>query len=308
MVLPTEIRDREFQKFEDVSGEVTVRTKVVNVGNITIGAVEIKDQNSSLKADVEAGGAGKNGLVVGDGGDSLTVDAVNLDIRDIDNAQDDILVYGFDGAANKKVLVDASGVTAIQDNSGSITVDAVNLDIRDLSHVQDSTKIGDGTTLVDVIPASGTPVADRLAVDANISGGSLSVGIARYRPRFSTITTATVLTTAADTRLLLVTADGQLDSISLNMSNANGILILKVDAVEVLRIGISDAASGTIYDLGVVGAFVAVGCVIYARGTAHIIVQWTAPVDFTTSFEVLGRATATTSTVRGLIVGHRVKV
>lgn len=306
MALPTEIRDREFQKFEDVAGEVTVRTKIV-AGDIEIGAVEIKDGNSDLRADVEAGSS-KNGLVVGDGGDSLTVDAVNLDIRDIDNAQDDILVYGFDGAANKKVLVDASGVTAIQDNSGSITVDAVNLDIRDLSHVQDSTKIGDGTTLADVIAASGTPVKNRLAVDANISGGSLSVGIARYRPRFSTITTATVLTPAADTSLLFVTADGQLDFISLNLSNANGILILKVDSVEVLRINISDVATGSIYDIGVSGAFVAVGCTIYDRSTSHIVITWAVPVDFTTSFEVLGRATATTSTVRGLIVAHRVKV
>lgn len=60
MTLPTEIRDREFQKFEDVAGEVAVRTTATVSG----GAVEIKDQNSSLKADVETGVSGKNGLVV----------------------------------------------------------------------------------------------------------------------------------------------------------------------------------------------------------------------------------------------------
>ena len=63
MALPDEIKDREFQKFEDVNGEVAVRT-TLTVGDIEIGAVEIKDGDSNLRADVEAGVSGKNGIVV----------------------------------------------------------------------------------------------------------------------------------------------------------------------------------------------------------------------------------------------------
>jgi hypothetical protein len=41
----------------------------------------------------------------------------------IDQANDSILVYGFDGTTNRKIKTDTSGVLAIQDNGGSITVD-----------------------------------------------------------------------------------------------------------------------------------------------------------------------------------------
>lgn len=172
--------------------------------------------------------------------------------------------------------------------------------------LQTKARVWDGTTTADVVAATGTPVKNRLAVDANISSGSISID--RFTPKFSLYTTATVLTTAGDTSLISVTANGKIDSISFTVSNSNGIFILKIDAVEVLRINISDVADTGIYDLGVVGAFVAVGCIAYARGASHLILQWMTPVDFTTSFEILGKASATTSTIKGILVGHRVKV
>lgn len=42
---------------------------------------------------------------------------------EISEANDSILVYGYDGANNQPIAVDANGVLAIQDNGGSITVD-----------------------------------------------------------------------------------------------------------------------------------------------------------------------------------------
>jgi hypothetical protein len=42
---------------------------------------------------------------------------------EISEANDSILVYGFDGTTNRKIKTDANGVLAIQDNGGSITVD-----------------------------------------------------------------------------------------------------------------------------------------------------------------------------------------
>lgn len=42
---------------------------------------------------------------------------------EISEANDSILVYGYDGVNNQPIAVDSSGVLAIQDNGGSITVD-----------------------------------------------------------------------------------------------------------------------------------------------------------------------------------------
>lgn len=42
---------------------------------------------------------------------------------EITEANDSILVYGYDGANNQPIAVDANGVLGIQDNGGSITVD-----------------------------------------------------------------------------------------------------------------------------------------------------------------------------------------
>jgi hypothetical protein len=58
-------------------------------------------------------------------GESLNVNIANtipLEVN-ITEANDSILVYGFDGTTNRKIKTDTSGVLAIQDNGGSITVD-----------------------------------------------------------------------------------------------------------------------------------------------------------------------------------------
>lgn len=73
---------------------------------------------------------------VTDNGSSLTVDALNLDIRDLSHSQDSIKV----GDGTDFVAVNADGSLNITDNGGSLTVDATDLDIRDLSSAQDSVK------------------------------------------------------------------------------------------------------------------------------------------------------------------------
>ena len=64
--------------------------------------------------------------------DLTGANAALADIRDwlgevieveINQANDSILIYGFDGADNQPVAVDNTGALAIQDNGGSITVD-----------------------------------------------------------------------------------------------------------------------------------------------------------------------------------------
>ncbi len=59
---------------------------------------------------------------------------------EISEANDSILVYGWDGAVNRKIKTDANGVLAIQDNGGSITIDGtVALDAGTLSALENVT-------------------------------------------------------------------------------------------------------------------------------------------------------------------------
>lgn len=105
-----DIRDLAF-----ATDKVDVGGSVVALDAGTLAALE------SITVQNGAGGAAVN---IQDGGNSITVDASDLDIRDLAFATD-------------KVDVTGSDVTA--------TVTATNLDIRDLTHVSDSVKIGDGT-------------------------------------------------------------------------------------------------------------------------------------------------------------------
>ena len=68
-----------------------------------------------------------------DNGGSITVDALNLDIRDLSHSQDSVKV----GDGTDFLAVNADGSLNITDNGGSLTVDATDLDIRDLSAAQD---------------------------------------------------------------------------------------------------------------------------------------------------------------------------
>lgn len=122
---------------------------------------------------------------------TITVQATDLDIRDLSHTQDSVKV----GDGTDFLAVNADGSINITDNGGSITVDgtvaatqsgswtvaatqsgtwtidsitnpvtvsATDLDIRDLSHTQDSVKIGDGT--------------DFLAINADGSINTVSTG------------------------------------------------------------------------------------------------------------------------------------
>lgn len=114
---------------------------------------------AALESITVQNGSGAAAVNIQDGGNSITVDANNLDIRD--------LVFASD-------KVDVSG--------SSVTVTATDLDIRNLSHSQDSVKIGDGTDFlaintdgsINVVPQedSGTEVVDYNTSAALAAGAS----------------------------------------------------------------------------------------------------------------------------------------
>ena len=134
-----------------------------------------------------------------DNGGSITVDAVNLDIRDLAFATDKVDVSGSSVDvtatdldirdlvfATDKVDVSGSSVTVSAtdldirdlafatdkvDVSGStVVVTATDLDIRNLSHTQDSVKIGDGTDFL----AVNTDGSINVAITNSVPGSSVN--------------------------------------------------------------------------------------------------------------------------------------
>lgn len=78
-------------------------------------------------------------------GSSVDVTATDLDIRDLSNAQDSI--QSFQGGT-WNVTVDNTVDATINDGGGSITVDAVDLDIRDLAFATDTVDVSGSSVTV----------------------------------------------------------------------------------------------------------------------------------------------------------------
>jgi hypothetical protein len=103
-------------------------------------SIQIKDAAGDTLA-IAADGS----ISVTDNGGSLTVDATNLDIRDLTHVSDSVKV----GDGTDFLAIDASCFITANIN-GTVAVSATNLDIRDLTHVSDSVKVGDGTDFLAV--------------------------------------------------------------------------------------------------------------------------------------------------------------
>lgn len=115
----------------------------------SVEVLQATHDNLNANANIQVGDAdvaNGNPVPVSDAGGSLTVDAVDLDIRDLDSAQDsvEVLQATHDNLnANANIQVGDADVAngnpvPVSDAGGSITVDAVDLDIRDLDAAQDS--------------------------------------------------------------------------------------------------------------------------------------------------------------------------
>jgi hypothetical protein len=112
--------------------------------------------------------------------------AALADIRDwlseiieveISEANDSILVYGFDGTNNQPIKTDTNGVLAIQDNGGSITVDGtVSLSAGSLSALESITVQNPGGASAVNIQDGGNSITVDGTVAATQSG-TWSVGV-----------------------------------------------------------------------------------------------------------------------------------
>lgn len=103
-------------------------------------AIAIKDSTNGYELAIDSNG--KINAKIEDDGNSITVDAVNLDIRDLTSASDNVEIKT---AAGQALSIDGSGYLTVNQGTSPWVVSATDLDIRDLTHVSDSVKVGDGT-------------------------------------------------------------------------------------------------------------------------------------------------------------------
>lgn len=134
----------------------------LNFATDSVEARQASHDNLNANANIQVGNtdvSNANPVPVSDAGGSLTVDATDLDIRDLAFATDKVDVSGssvsvtgtVDVSATNLDIRDLAFATDKVDVSGSsVTVTATDLDIRNLSASQDSVRIGDGTDFLAV--------------------------------------------------------------------------------------------------------------------------------------------------------------
>lgn len=186
----------------DNGGSLTVDATDFDIRDLdsaqdSVEVLQATHDNLNANANLQVGNtdvANGNPVPVSDAGGSLTVDATDLDIRDLVFATDKVDVSGSTNigldaatlAALESITVqNGAGAAAvnIQDGGNSITVDSTDLDIRDLTHVSDSVKIGDGTDFlainadgsINVVPQE-DPGTERVNYNttAAVAGGGTS--------------------------------------------------------------------------------------------------------------------------------------
>lgn len=142
-----------------VGGKEALDVRVAEGINVEVDLDAADDSVASWTNDGAGNPIGSTGgaLHISDAGGSLTVDATDLDIRDLSFATDSVDVSGSTVTANQ-----GTSPWVVGDGGGSLTVDATDLDIRDLTAASDSVAawMNDG---------AGNPIGS--------TGGSLDVNI-----------------------------------------------------------------------------------------------------------------------------------
>ena len=114
--------------------------KTLTGESVTVTATDLDIRNLAPATDKVAIGDGTHDLDVNaDGSINAVVSATDLDIRALASGTDSVTVVATD--------LDIRNLSSASD---SVAVTATDLDVRDLTHVSDSVKIGDGTDFVAV--------------------------------------------------------------------------------------------------------------------------------------------------------------
>lgn len=182
----------------DNGGSLTV-DGTVELGSTTLAALE--NITATISGDVNVT-QGTSPWVIGDGGGSITVDAVNLDIRDLSHSQDsvkigdgtDFLAVNADGSINAQFVeggyaswtVVAASVTNTESQlaasplSGRVRIEIQNLGSKDI-YIRQSTGVTDANGLKIPKGSSYEQALDSgAAIYAITAAGSSDVRIAQY--------------------------------------------------------------------------------------------------------------------------------
>ncbi len=173
----------------DNAGSLTVDATDFDIRDLdsatdSVEVLQATHDNLNANANIQVGNAdvaNGNPVPVSDAGGSLTVDATDLDIRDLVFATDKVDVTGSEVSLDAATLAALETITVEQGTSPWV-VSATDLDIRDITHVSDSIKIGDGTDFlainadgsINVIPQEdpGTEVVNYDTTAAVASGAT----------------------------------------------------------------------------------------------------------------------------------------
>lgn len=244
-----------------VDGSVTVSATNLDIRDLTsvsdsVSVLQATHDNLNLNANIQVGNAdvaNGNPVPISDAGGSLTVDATNLDIRDLSAAQDnvaisdgtDTLAVNADGSINVAFaagaeikITDGTDDLAINaDGSINSVVTATNLDIRDLTHASDSVKVGDGTDFLAVNNDGSLNITDNggsITVDGSVTVSATDLDI---RDLNSATDSVTVVATNLDVRDLSHSQD------SVKIGDGTDFLAVNTDGS--INVNIVDASPGT---------------------------------------------------------------
>ena len=177
---------------QDGGNSITVDATDLDIRNLTFATDKVDVSNSTVGLDAATlsalenitvqNGSGAAAVNIQDGGNSITVDANNLDIRDLVFATDKVdvggSVVGLDvttlTALENITVQNGSGASAvnIQDGGNSITVDATDLDIRNLTFVTDKVDVTDS-----IVGLDATTLSALESITVQNGGGAAAVNI-----------------------------------------------------------------------------------------------------------------------------------
>jgi hypothetical protein len=151
--LELDIRDLAF-----ASDKVDVSGSEVSLDAATLAALETINAVQSGTWDIGTLTSITNDVNIADGGNSITVDASQLDIDDLNATDDAIQSWLFDGAGTALTSTLVGSDQALDVN----VVGGLNVEV-DLSHVDDSVRLGDGTDFF-----TSTTIGSDIGLDVNI--------------------------------------------------------------------------------------------------------------------------------------------
>ncbi len=166
-----------FMQLSDGSAALSVTAGVLDVNAVV--TLETAYADNSTEFTLNTSDVNAQGYLVDETAFAATVTEGNIGLARM--TANRIVLTNIESDAGNRLVIDGSGFPTVNVN-GTVTVSATDLDIRDLTHVSDSVRLGDGTTLTDVLSATNNAlyvaVTDGTNTLAPNADGSINVVVA----------------------------------------------------------------------------------------------------------------------------------